>query len=140
MKPVVQEERTGCGIASVAALAGVSYAQAKARANMLGISASDARLWSETGHVRSLLAAFGMAASGGEQPFVSWKSLPDRALLAIKWHRENGRPYWHWVAFIRDDGSSYVLDSKQALKSHTRTDFGRMNSGVVYRGACTIKS
>jgi len=28
MKPVVQLERTGCGIASVAALAGVSYRQA----------------------------------------------------------------------------------------------------------------
>ena len=28
MKPVVQEELTGCGIASVAALAGVSYKDA----------------------------------------------------------------------------------------------------------------
>ena len=28
MKPVVQLERTGCGIASVAALAGVSYGEA----------------------------------------------------------------------------------------------------------------
>jgi hypothetical protein len=28
MKPVVQEELTGCGIASVAAIAGVGYAQA----------------------------------------------------------------------------------------------------------------
>lgn len=38
MKTVVQLERTGCGIASVAMLAGVSYAQAKRVANRLDIS------------------------------------------------------------------------------------------------------
>jgi hypothetical protein len=43
MKPVVQEERTGCGIASVAAIAGVTYARAKAAAASLGISAEDRR-------------------------------------------------------------------------------------------------
>jgi hypothetical protein len=36
MKQVVQEELTGCGIASVAAVAGVSYSAAKAVANSLG--------------------------------------------------------------------------------------------------------
>ena len=43
MKPVVQEQRTGCGIAAVAALAGVSYAKAKAVAASLGISVHDPR-------------------------------------------------------------------------------------------------
>jgi hypothetical protein len=37
MKPVLQLERTGCGIASVAALAGVPYRQAQRTANRLGI-------------------------------------------------------------------------------------------------------
>ena len=48
MKPVIQAEVTGCGIASVAAIAGVSYAVAKQQANLLGIFAQDAALWSET--------------------------------------------------------------------------------------------
>jgi hypothetical protein len=52
--------------------------------------------------------------------------LPARALLAIKWHREKGRPYWHWVVFVRERGRAYVLDSGVALKRHVRTDFGRM--------------
>ncbi len=55
MKPVVQLERTGCGIASVAALAGVSYTAAKHVANRMGIHARDSRLWSETTHMRQLL-------------------------------------------------------------------------------------
>jgi len=126
MKPVVQEEKTGCGVASVAALAGVSYAQARTRANTLGIFAEDPRLWSDTRYVRTLLAEFGISASKAERKFVSWRKLPERALLAIKWHRENGKPFWHWVVFVREKGTSYVLDPKKALKRNRRTDFGRM--------------
>ncbi|MBX3123385.1 MAG: hypothetical protein KF854_09915, partial [Nitrospira sp.] len=60
IRPVVQEERTGCGIAAAAALAGVSYARAKAVAKSLGIVASDRKLWSETEYVRGLVAQFGL--------------------------------------------------------------------------------
>ncbi len=55
MNPVIQLEKAGCGIASVAALAGVSYAAAKQVANRRGIYATDSRLWSETTHVYRLL-------------------------------------------------------------------------------------
>ena len=41
MTPVIQLERTGCGIASVATIAGLSYAKAKSVANALGIHAED---------------------------------------------------------------------------------------------------
>jgi hypothetical protein len=126
MKPVIQRERTGCGIASVAAVAGVSYARAKAVAQSLGISAQDRRLWSDTAYVRRLLARFGKRPAAAPRPFRSWASLPDLALLSIKWHREGGRPCWHWVVFVRENGRSYVLDSKRALARHVRTDFGRM--------------
>jgi len=126
VKPVVQRERTGCGIASVAILAGVSYAQAKQAANRLGIFAEDPRLWSETQPVRDLMKHFRVHAANGETPFVSWAALPEVALLAIKWHREQGRAFWHWVVFWRSPGGPVVLDSQQALRRHVRTDFGRM--------------
>jgi len=126
MKPVVQLERTGCGIASVATLAGVSYVQAKREANRLGIVAADPRLWSETKPVRDLLAHFHIRAAEKETSFVSWDLLPEVALLAIKWHREKGRPFWHWVVFWRSPGGPVVFDSKRALHRHIRTDFGRM--------------
>lgn len=126
MRPVIQAETTGCGIASVAALAEINYADAKNVANHLGIRAQDERLWSETAHVRKLLAHFGFRALSGERPFRSWDALPDLALLAIKWHLEKNRPFWHWVAFVRDENGGYVLDSKKALRRHKRTDFGRI--------------
>lgn len=126
MKPVVQQEQTGCGIASVAALAGVSYKRAKGEANRLGIHADDPELWSDTGYVRRLVAAFGITASNKEHKFVSWNKLPDLALLATKWHLEHGTPFWHWAVFVREDKQSYVLDPNKALKSNKRTDFGRI--------------
>lgn len=126
IRPVVQEEPTGCGIAAAAALAGVSYARAKAVAKSLGIVASDRKLWSETEYVQDLLAQFGLRAARTRQPFHSWASLPDYALLAIKWHLEQGRPFWHWVVFVRENDRSYVVDSSPTLKAPLRTDFGRM--------------
>lgn len=126
MRPVVQLEPTGCGIASAAAIACVSYRRAQAVARSLGIVAGNRDLWSTTGSVRSLLKALGVPTGSGEQPFKGWHLLPDRALLSIRWHLEGGRPFWHWVVFVREDGRQYVLDSKASLRNHVRTDFGRM--------------
>ena len=126
MKPVIQREQTGCAIASSAAIAGVSYTKAKQIANSLGITAEDSTLWSSTKPVRAILRKLGITTSSSETPFSNWESLPDCALLAIKWHKENGIAYWHWVVFVRENEREYVLDSKKALKSNIRTDFGRM--------------
>lgn len=125
-RAVVQEEVAGCGIASVAALAGVSYEQARVAAAKLGVSAADPKLWSQTAHVRSLLRHFGLHAGVDEQPFRAWDALPPLALLATKWHLERGQPFWHWAVFVRDARGPVVLDSKKALKTNIRTDFGRI--------------
>lgn len=126
MKPVVQEEVTGCAIASTAALAGVSYAAAKKAAKALGITAEDSTLWSDSTHIQQLLQHYKISTDDTETTFTNWNALPDCALLAIKWHIEKGKPYWHWVVFVRDEKSEYVLDSKKALKQNMRTDFGRI--------------
>ncbi|MEP6934206.1 MAG: hypothetical protein ABI988_09745 [Nitrospirota bacterium] len=126
MKPVVQLERTGCGIASVAVLAGVSYRQAQGVANRLGIFADDPKLWSKTDYVRRLLEEYRLRPASVEVPFTSWKTLPDRALLAVKWHKRRDCAFWHWVVFWRGPRGPVVLDSKRALRRHVRTDFCRM--------------
>lgn len=126
MKPVVQLEQTGCGIAAVAAIAGVSYRHAQRTANRIGIFATDRRLWSETTHIRRLVQEYRLPTVLAQQPFRSWRNLPDVALLAIKWHREQGQPCWHWVVFVRDPEGERVLDSKRSLIHHVRRDFGRM--------------
>ena len=125
LKPVIQRDRTGCAIASVAALTRQTYPAVKKAATALGIAVADARLWSTTQPMRKLLGYYGLVGAE-EQKFMSWKSLPSRALLAIKWHREPTGPAWHWVVFARDASGTYVLDSKKTLRNHRRTDFGRI--------------
>lgn len=122
-KPVVQEEVTGCGIASVANILGKTYAEMKAIANAMGIHASDTSLWSDTQYVRRLLSSAGVETSRDEIPFDSWEALPDLALLSIKHHQEDGKHFWHWVVFKRIDDQPLVLDSASYLPSNVRQDF-----------------
>ncbi len=126
LKPVIQEEATGCGIASVANIVGKSYSEMKAIANAMGIYADDKSLWSDTQYVRHLLANAGIEVSANEIPFEAWDKLPDLALLAIKYHQEEGKSFWHWVVFKRENGEAYVLDSASYLPSNIRTDFADM--------------
>lgn len=138
ISPVIQEETTGCGIASVANVVGKSYAEMKALANSMGIYASDTSLWSDTQYVRHMLSRVGVEATENEILFESWGALPDLALLAIKHHQEEGRDFWHWVVFKRVDGRDLVLDSASYLASNVRTDFNEMQP-KWYIGLKTIK-
>jgi ABC-type bacteriocin/lantibiotic exporter with double-glycine peptidase domain len=126
LKAVVQEEETGCGIAAVATIARQSYANTKLKANALGIFADDEKLFSETSHVRKLLGNYGIQVSDKEVTFNSWQELPELALLAIKYHEIEGRPFWHWVVFSRQGGNPVVLDSAAYLNNNVRTDFKAM--------------
>jgi len=126
MNPVIQEETTGCGIAASAALAGISYRQAKQTANALGIYADDQSLWSDTQYIRRLLLNLDINTSPQETPFKSWEALPGLALLAIKWRQQGDQAFWHWTVFSREKGDAYVLDSKRTLKNNIRKDFGRI--------------
>ena len=126
LKPVIQEETTGCGIASVANILGKSYEEMKAIANDMGIYASDEELWSDTQHVRRMLSSQGVQTSDQEIPFESWSTLPDLALLAIKHYQEAGKNFWHWVVFKRISGQEFVHDSASYLPSNIRQDFEAM--------------
>jgi ABC-type bacteriocin/lantibiotic exporter with double-glycine peptidase domain len=126
MNPVIQQDNTGCAIASAAAIANITYEQAKQVASSLNINVNDPTLWSDTASIRTLLKQLGVKTSTKKTSFTDWPSLPNCALMAIKWHKEGNKPYWHWVVFVREKEQAYVLDSKQALKHHIRTDFGRM--------------
>lgn len=63
LKSVIQEETTGCGIASVANILGKTYSEMKATANAMGIYAEDKSLWSDTQYVRKMLFHAGRIGS-----------------------------------------------------------------------------
>lgn len=127
MKPVIQEEKTGCGIAAIAAIVEKSYSEVKTKANSLGIYADDEKLFSETKYVYDLLEEYKLKSSE-KKPFTSWQMLPDLALLATRYHMENDRPFWHWVVFQREKGQAAVLDSNSSLVENKRTDFDQIRA------------
>ena len=126
LKPVIQEDITGCAIATAATLARISYEEAKKSADSLNINIHNPTLWSSTQNMRRLLAELDINVNDKEHPFTTWDALPNRAILAIKWHLEKGIPHWHWVTFVREGENMIVLDPKKALKTNLRTDFGRI--------------
>lgn len=126
MKAIIQEDVSGCGIASVATLTGLSYQQVRKEAMNLGISVTDSGLWSDTAFIRTLLQHFDIEAHSKERPFQSWKMLPPLAMLAIKWKQNGGHAFWHWVIYWQSPKGPVVLDSKRSLKNNVRTDFGRI--------------
>lgn len=126
MEVVIQEEPTGCGIASVANIVGLSYADVKHRANSIGIFSEDKTLYSDTGYVRKLLQEFGFQAASSEMPFESWSQLPDLALLATKYHLEAEKPYWHWAVYKRENPPC-VLDSSTSLTKNKIIDLSDIN-------------
>src|SRR5690606_40051632 len=94
LEQVVQEEATGCGIASVANILGKTYSEMKAVAKARGIHASDKSLWSDTQYVRRMLSSAGVKTAADETPVESWEALPNLALLSIKHHQEEGKDCW----------------------------------------------
>lgn len=126
MQVIIQQETTGCGIASVANIVQRPYAEVKAVANRLGIYAADSQLYSDTQYVRRLLAEYQMDTDSTETPFTTWQQLPDTALLAIKWHLEQGQPFWHWCVFRRINGQAMVLDSAAYLTENCITDLSQL--------------
>ena len=132
MNPVIQEDKTGCGFASVATVAGVSYKQVKMVAGQLGIDVQDPQLWSDTKYVRTLLTHYEFSASPHTTPFKSWDHLPPLAFLAIKWHRQNNRAFWHWVIFWQRSEGPVALDPKQSLKKKCPDRFWSNETEMVY--------
>ena len=126
MKTAIQEEISGCGIAAVATILCKSYPEMKAITNAMGIYADDPTLWSDTQYVRQMLTRHGVETSVDERPFESWEALPNLALLAIKYHQQEGKSFWHWVVFKRGNVEAVVLDSASYLPSNIRTDFDAM--------------
>ena len=126
MESIIQEDQTGYGLASIATLAGIGYQDVKTVADQLGIDVQDPRLWSDTRYMRTLLAHYGFSASRKTKPFTSWNDLPPLALLAIKWHKQHDCAFWHWVVFQRGLQGPVVFDPKRGLRTHCRTDFGRI--------------
>jgi hypothetical protein len=141
-----QQDATGCGLACVAMLGGIGYAQARGLARRLGIGPRERVLgrggqartvrnayFSDAGQLRRMLGLLGLQA-GPERRLARWDGLDRGGIAGIRYNRRENS--WHWVVFLHGDDGGWVLDPNPRVRSERRTDFGRMKPHCFIPVAC----
>lgn len=122
IKKIMQEHRTGCGIACVSMLAGVTYSETISVAyDVLGWEKSQRTFYTTSSQLYKLLLSFNILSKKSRTAH-EWASLPAIAIAAINFNERTNN--WHWVIFLRELGDAYVIDPRS--KHEVRRDFGRM--------------
>lgn len=133
---VPQDDETGCGIACVAMIAGVSYEDAKAA--VFGKSLRKKVFYTSGPDLRRGLERFGLTLKPAARArrFESWRRLVWTSIVAVEQTPPN-KMHWHWVVFVDDGIRRYVLDP--SWPEIVRTDFRRME-GRSYFCVETLRS
>jgi ABC-type bacteriocin/lantibiotic exporter with double-glycine peptidase domain len=124
MRRKIQRDVTGCGLACVSMLAGVTYASVKSRAIALGLVESRGPFYTCSADLRKLLLSFDLTSKQGRK-VTSWQSVSTLAIVAI--NHQAASDTWHWVVYISSGNDAYVLDPRAKIKTARRVDFGRMH-------------
>lgn len=131
-----QLDSTGCGLACVAMLGHIGYAQARSLARQLGIApktSGEARggatgrrrtaYYTSANELARMLRLLG-ARPGRERMLERADALGSDGILGI--NPDPRDDSWHWVVYIHDDNGGYVLDPNPRVRSERRTDLRRM--------------
>lgn len=135
IRRALQHDRSGCGLACVAMLAGIGYAQARTLARALhigprpyryragaGVRTARAGWLTDARQLRRMLAVLRIATRA-EREVDDWSQCDGDGLVAIN-PRDDGT--WHWVVYLHGEGSPHVLDPNPRVRRERRRDFGRM--------------
>lgn len=102
-------------------LTGISYKDAKkiiADRNILDLS--KLTLYTTTNELVEIITSFGIELLE-EREFHSWEFIKTISIVAINYRKSTGN--WHWVLFIPNEDSNYVLVPNQKIKTEKQTDF-----------------
>lgn len=121
MERVIQEDATGCGLACVAMVAEVTYAEVRQVAvDVLGFDLMGP-FYTDHHEVRWMLAEFGYALSR-YTPFKSYSPISPLSLLEI----EKAGGCNHWVLLVKHALDMYLLDPAEHIKKAKRRDWHRL--------------
>ena len=124
IKRVIQEDSTGCWIACIAMVAGISYAEAKQiTLNNEILKKSVKNFYTTTKDLVNFLNSIGIESSKGRKVRY-WSSINTISIVGINFLETTDT--WHWVLFIPNEDTGYVLDPSKRVKTEKRTDFSRM--------------
>jgi len=120
MKKVLQTDNTGCGIASVAFLAGKTYNQIKKESIKQKICTPD-DYGTSFYDIYKLLTAQNILVVD-IQRVNCWLDLKGKIAIVGVHKRKNDSFFRHWVVYKGDK----IYDSAPLLKNYPRQDFGRI--------------
>lgn len=130
MRRIIQEDKTGCGLACIAMLSGRKYKEIRKVAVTEHGFDEDGEFYTQTKHLTALGQRFGLEIGSRRRKFKDYSSLPDRAILAINY--KEATDTWHRVIFHRTAKEEYVLDPKQSIKTAKRKDLSRISRKATY--------
>lgn len=124
IKRVIQQDSTGCGIACIAMVAGISYSEAKRiTLNNRILKKSVKNFYTTTKDLVNILNSIGIESSKGRKVRY-WSSINTISIVGINYLETTNT--WHWVVFIPNEDNGYVLDPSKKVKTENRKDFSRM--------------
>lgn len=117
---VFQVDHTGCGLACVAMIAGVSYRDVRRSAIDLGIVSNGNNFGTSSEDVKKLLKRFDVNVSI-RSGISDWTRVPQLSVLGIN----DSRP--HWVVAVRTREDCFLIDPSSHVSRERRRDFGRIS-------------
>jgi ABC-type bacteriocin/lantibiotic exporter with double-glycine peptidase domain len=128
MKRVLQEDPTGCGIACLAMLAGLSYKEVKAICQALPKFQELGHFYTRPEDLRSIAVAIGVTLSKRYLNFTGWDRVADLAIVAINYKIKPEGASWHWVIFSRVGEQAFVVDPDKSIVIPKRLDFSNIKA------------
>ena len=135
IKRVIQEDSTGCGIACIAMVAGISYAEAKQiTLNNEILKKSVKNFYTTTKDLVNVLNSIGIESSKGRKVRY-WSSINTISIVGINFLETTDT--WHWVLFIPNEDTGYVLDPSKRVKTEKRTEPYRVCRRLTFLRECS---
>lgn len=121
MERIIQKDATGCGLACVAMIVGVAYAEVREVAvDLMGFDAAGP-FYTFNYDLRYILAEYGYGLSRCTL-FKSYDPISSLSILEI----ERAGDHNHWVLLVKCGLDRFVFDPAQHIKTSRRRDWKRL--------------
>jgi ABC-type bacteriocin/lantibiotic exporter with double-glycine peptidase domain len=115
IRHVYQPDDTGCGVACIAMIAGLTYQQVKDKMMNVGFfKKSEDNFGTTFKDMTNALKIFNINPHPRRRKFKKWKNIPAKLAITSTNYDKSGD--WHWVVFVRDLEGHFIYDPGKRRK------------------------
>ena len=108
IKYIKQEDDSGCGLACLAMLTGMSYNEVKKRLKLKIFSKESNEFYTNFHQTIRCAKILGLSLNSRKRN-TEWKSIETNAIVSTDYTKGKTK-YWHWVVFVRNKNGWFVYD------------------------------